>query len=241
MSMRRFPGRGKCDDGLICRCLATARPADVRQLRVLIFAPMTASPKNAHAEKAAVRAVKIALRRKLSEPEAGAAAENAAEHAMQLLGDVAGKIVSLYMPIQGELKLGPLANRLRKAGALLALPRVLSGDEPMTFRAWRADDPLAKGFGGIREPDPSAPLVTPDIVVVPLAAFDRRGFRIGYGKGHFDRTLGPLAREERPLMVGYAFALQEVEEVPRELHDVPLDAVVTETEIIRCNLARIGI
>jgi 5-formyltetrahydrofolate cyclo-ligase len=202
---------------------------------------MTADPAMTAAEKAAVRSIKIALRRKLSDSEAAAAAGHAAGHALQLLGDVAGKIVSLYMPIQGELKPGLLAEKLREAGAILALPRVISGDEPMTFRAWGADDPLAKGFGGIREPDPSAPLVTPDVVIVPLAAFDRRGFRIGYGRGHFDRTLGPLAREERPLMVGYAFALQEVEEVPRELHDVPLDAVVTETEIIRCNLARIGI
>lgn len=193
------------------------------------------------AEKAAIRAVKIALRRKLPDEEIAVASAQAAEHAMHLLGDVAGKIVSLYMPIKGELKPGPLADRLREADALLALPRVISGDEPMTFRAWRKDDPLAKGFGGIHEPDPSAPQVTPDVLVVPLAAFDRRGFRIGYGKGHFDRTLGPLAREERPLMLGYAFAFQEVEEVPRELHDVPLDAVVTETEIIRCNLARMGI
>jgi 5-formyltetrahydrofolate cyclo-ligase len=196
---------------------------------------------NSQAEKAAVRAVKIALRRKLPEIETEIAALQAAEHAMELLGHVEGKTVSLYMPIQGELKPGPLAGKLRAAGAIVALPRVTSDTVPMKFRAWLPDDPLAKGFGGIREPDPSAPEVAPDVVVVPLAAFDRRGFRIGYGKGHFDRTLGPLAREERPLLVGYAFALQEVEEVPRELHDVPLDAVVTEAEIIRCNLARDGV
>lgn len=199
------------------------------------------SPEKTHAEKSAIRAVKISLREKLADDAARGAADKAAEHAMQLLGDVTGKIVSLYMPIKGELKPASLAGKLRAAGAVLALPRVISGDEPMTFREWREDDPLSRGFGGIREPDPAAPLVTPDVVIVPLAAFDRRGFRIGYGKGHFDRTLGPLAREERPLMLGYAFALQEIEEVPRELHDVPLDAVVTEDEIIRCNLAREGI
>ncbi len=193
------------------------------------------------AEKAAVRAVKIALRSKLEDSEATEAAQQAAGHAMQLLGDVQGKAVSLYMPIRGELDPRPLAEKLRAAGAIPALPSVTADDEPMTFRAWSAEDPLEKGFGKIREPAASAPQIVPNIVVVPLAAFDRRGFRIGYGKGHFDRTLGPLARAERPFLLGYAFALQEVEEVPRELHDVPLDAVVTETEIIHCNPARDGV
>jgi 5-formyltetrahydrofolate cyclo-ligase len=196
---------------------------------------------NRQAEKAAVRAVKIALRSQLPKDEAAAAAAAAADHALQLFGDLEGKTVSLYMPIKGELNPRPLAEKLRKAGAIAALPRVTADNVPMAFRAWLENDPLDKGFGGIREPSPSAPEVTPDIVIVPLAAFDRRGFRIGYGKGHFDRTLGPLARGVRPFLVGYAFALQEVEEVPRELHDVPLDAVVTETEIIHCNPARDGV
>jgi 5-formyltetrahydrofolate cyclo-ligase len=202
---------------------------------------MTATPETAHAEKAALRAVKIALRSKLSDGDAEAAAERAADHAIQLIGDVRERSVALYMPIKGELKPGPLAERLRAAGAVLALPRVTSDNVPMTFREWRADDPLEKGFGGIREPDALAPIVVPDVVIVPLAAFDRRGFRIGYGKGHFDRTLGPLERGVRPLTIGYAFAFQEIEEVPRELHDVPLDAVVTEEEIIRCNSAQSGV
>jgi 5-formyltetrahydrofolate cyclo-ligase len=196
---------------------------------------------NRQAEKAAVRAVKIALRSKLPKPDVEAASAAAAGHTLQLLGDLKGKTVSLYMPIKRELDPRPLAEKLREAGAIPALPRVIADHEPMAFRAWLAGDPLEKGFGGIREPSPSAPEVVPDVVIVPLAAFDRRGFRIGYGKGHFDRTLGPLARGERPFLVGYAFALQEVEEVPRELHDVPLDAVVTETEIIHCNPARDGV
>jgi 5-formyltetrahydrofolate cyclo-ligase len=198
-------------------------------------------PENRQAEKAAVRAVKISLRGKLPESEAAAAAQSAAGLALQLLGEVRGKTVSLYMPIRGELDPRPLAAKLRDAGAITALPRVTADNEPMAFRAWLPDDPLHKGFGGILEPAETAPEVAPDILIVPLAAFDRRGFRIGYGKGHFDRTLGPMARGKRPVLVGYAFSLQEVDEVPRELHDVPLDAVVTETEIIHCNPARDGV
>lgn len=185
--------------------------------------------------------MKIALREKVPKGDARKAAETAAEHALQLLGDVRGKTISLYMPIKGELDPLPLGDKLRARGATIALPRVRSHNEPMSFREWRNDDPLAKGFGGIREPDHDAPEITPDILIVPLAAFDRRGFRIGYGKGHFDRTLGPLERTVRPFTVGYAFAFQEIGEVPRELHDVPLDAVVTETEIIRCNPAQGGV
>ena len=185
--------------------------------------------------------MKIALRQKQTNDDARNAADSAAEHALQLLGDVNGKTISLYMPIKGELDPLVLGEKLRATGATVALPRVHSDNVPMSFREWRKDDPLNKGFGGIREPDENAPEVTPDILIVPLAAFDRRGFRIGYGKGHFDRTLGPLERTLRPLTVGYAFAFQEVEEVPRELHDVPLDAVVTETEIIRCNPAQGGV
>jgi 5-formyltetrahydrofolate cyclo-ligase len=196
---------------------------------------------NRQAEKTAVRAVKIALRSKLPGAEAALAAQSAASHAVQLLGDVTGKTVSLYMPIRGELDPTPLAPVLRSLGAAIALPRVTAEEEPMAFRAWAPEDRLHKGFGGILEPAETAPEAVPDIVIVPLAAFDRRGFRIGYGKGHFDRTLGPLARGRRPFLVGYAFALQEVDEVPRELHDVPLDAVVTETEIIHCNPARDGV
>jgi 5-formyltetrahydrofolate cyclo-ligase len=185
--------------------------------------------------------VKIALREKLADGDARKAAQNAAEHALQVLGDVGGKTVSLYMPIKGELDPLVLGEKLRAGGAKVALPRVRSGNEPMSFREWRKDDPLKKGFGGISEPDETAPEVTPDILIVPLAAFDRRGFRIGYGKGHFDRTLGPLERTVRPFTIGYAFAFQEIGEVPRELHDVPLDAVVTENEIIRCNPAQGGV
>jgi 5-formyltetrahydrofolate cyclo-ligase len=186
------------------------------------------------ARKAAIRTRNIAARRALSDDEKAAAAEANAAHALQVIGDVAGRVVALYMPIQGEVKPGVLAERLRRAGATVALPRVADANVPMHFREWRVEDPLDKGFGGIREPDVDAPAVVPDVVIVPLSAFDRRGFRVGYGQGHYDRTLGDLARERRPMTIGYAFAFQEVDEVPRDLHDVPLDAVVTEREIIRC-------
>ncbi|MGQ4273480.1 5-formyltetrahydrofolate cyclo-ligase [Terrihabitans sp. B22-R8] len=194
---------------------------------------MTLDPESSKALKAELRNRNIAARRALPKEDALAAAERAADHAMHLIEHAEGKVVALYSPVQGELKVAPLAERLRAAGAKPALPKVADPEVPMHFRLWLDQDPLEKGFGNIREPDVDAPAAVPDVVIVPLSAFDRRGFRVGYGQGHYDRTLGALAREERPLTIGYAFALQEVDEVPRELHDVPLDAVVTENEIIR--------
>lgn len=194
---------------------------------------LTSDPEASQAAKAALRTRNIAARRALPKEEALAAAERAAEFVMHLLDPVAGKVVALYSPIQGELKVAALAERLRAAGGKPALPKVADPNIPMHFRLWLEDDPLDKGFGGIKEPSVDSEAVVPDAVIVPLSAFDRRGFRVGYGQGHYDRTLGALAREERPLMIGYGFALQEADEVPRELHDVPLDAVVTENELIR--------
>jgi 5-formyltetrahydrofolate cyclo-ligase len=200
---------------------------------------LTRDPEAARAEKQKLRTRNIAARRAIPKDEAQAFADRAAEFAMQLIAPAEGKVVALYSPVQGELKVAPLAERLRAAGAKPALPKVADPNIPMHFRLWLDEDPLEKGFGGIREPDVDAPAVVPDVVIVPLSAFDRDGFRVGYGQGHFDRTLGSLAREERPLTVGYAFSLQEAPEVPRELHDVPLDAVVTENELIRIT-ARAG-
>lgn len=184
--------------------------------------------------KAAIRAEKIAARRALSQEEAIDAAEAAARFAFPALEPQAGKTIALYMPIQGEMPPGPLALLLREAGARLALPRVVDPRFPMQFREWLPGDTLEKGFGNIREPSLDAPILVPDAVIVPLSAFDRHGFRIGYGQGHYDRTLGELARNRRPFTIGYAFALQEVRRAPRDLHDVPLDMVVTEAEAIRC-------
>lgn len=197
------------------------------------YPALTADPDTSHAVKAALRARNIAARRALSDEEKAACAQNAADFVMRLIEPAEGKVVALYSPIQGEVKVAPLAERLRAAGAKPALPKVADPQVPMHFRLWLEEDPLDKGFGGIREPDVDAPAAVPDVVIVPLSAFDRRGFRVGYGQGHYDRTLGALAQQERPLTIGYAFALQEVDEVPRELHDVPLDAVVTERELIR--------
>jgi 5-formyltetrahydrofolate cyclo-ligase len=141
--------------------------------------------------------------------------------------------VSGYWPVQDELDPRPLMLALAARGAQLALPVAEARGRPLRFRAWRPDDPLAPGALRIPEPLASAPEVLPDLVLVPMLAFDRRGFRLGYGAGFYDRTLA-LVRATKPVLaVGLAYAAQESDAVPVGTHDEPLDWVVTEAGATR--------
>jgi 5-formyltetrahydrofolate cyclo-ligase len=100
------------------------------------------------------------------------------------------------------------------------------------MRAWNFGEPLASGQWGIREPTPEAPAVAPDILIVPLAAFDRAGHRIGYGAGYFDMTINALRAKKAITAVGIAFAVQEISSVPATERDARLDLVLTERETI---------
>lgn len=115
-------------------------------------------------------------------------------------------------------------------GARLALPAVLARGKSLAFRAWSPNDRLMLGPLGILEPSPAAAEVIPDIMLVPLAAFDRAGHRIGYGAGHYDYTLAHLRKAKPIVAIGLAFAAQEIKTVPALQHDVALDYVLTETK-----------
>jgi len=143
-----------------------------------------------------------------------------------------GAVVSGFSPIKTEFNPVPLMRKLSDAGAALALPVVAGRGLPLIMRAWKFGDEMASGVWGIREPKPEAPEVFPDILLVPLAAFDRAGHRIGYGAGHYDRTIARL-REMKPVTaIGVCFAVQEIERVPATAFDQRLDLVLTENEII---------
>ena len=103
---------------------------------------------------------------------------------------------------------------------------------PLVMRAYRFGDELASGVWGIREPKPEAPEVFPDILLVPLAAFDRTGQRIGYGAGHYDRTIARLRAMKPVTAIGVAFSVQEIGEIPATPFDQKLDLVLTEKETI---------
>jgi len=120
---------------------------------------------------------------------------------------------------------------LAAQGARLALPAVMARGKSLAFRIWSPDDRLMLGPLGIPEPSPAAAEVIPDIMLVPLAAFDRAGHRIGYGAGHYDFTLAHLRKTKAIAAIGVAFAAQEIALVPALQHDVALDYVLTETRV----------
>ncbi len=143
-----------------------------------------------------------------------------------------GTIVSGFMPMKTEINPLPLLRKLGGAGALLALPCIAGRGRPLIMRAWKIGDELKAGQWGIREPLPEAPEVAPDIVIVPLAAFDRSGQRIGYGAGYYDMTLAALRAKKKVTAIGIAFAVQEIPQVPVTERDERLDFVLTEQEVI---------
>jgi 5-formyltetrahydrofolate cyclo-ligase len=188
--------------------------------------PHTTAPPS----KADLRAAALAARGALSSEHRAAAALALAARGLPV--EIArDTIVSGYSPIRSEIDPVPLMRALAAQGARLALPAVTARGKSLAFRAWSAGDRLMLGPLGILEPSPAATEVIPDIMLVPLAAFDRLGHRIGYGAGHYDYTLSHLRKVKPVTAVGLAFAAQEIEAVPALRHDVALDYVLTETRI----------
>ncbi|MGO4871985.1 MAG: 5-formyltetrahydrofolate cyclo-ligase [Roseiarcus sp.] len=148
------------------------------------------------------------------------------------------RIISAFSPIGDEPDALMLLSALAAEGFATALPVTVSRDAPLIFRLWRVGDPTVAGALNIPEPRPEAPAVDPDLLFVPLAAFDRRGHRIGYGGGHYDRTLKRLRAAGPIRAVGVAYSACEVAAVPDETHDEPLDFILTEREWIAARSPR---
>ena len=180
--------------------------------------------------KAELRTAALAERDALSGEQRAAAAQALAERGLPF-EITAGSIVSGYSPIRSEIDPVPLMRALATQGARLALPAVMARGKSLAFRAWSPNDRLMLGPLGILEPSPAAAEIIPDIMLVPLAAFDRLGHRIGYGAGHYDYTLAHLRKMKPITAIGLGFAAQQIEAVPALQHDVALDFVLTETRV----------
>ncbi|QPF85712.1 5-formyltetrahydrofolate cyclo-ligase [Bradyrhizobium genosp. L] len=183
---------------------------------------MHASP-----SKAELRALALAKRDALSDAQRAAAAEALAKRGAPF-EITEGMIVSGYAPIRSEIDPKPLLLTLAAKGARLALPCVNARGQSLTFRAWSPQDRLMLGPLGIPEPSPAAAEVHPDVMLVPLAAFDKLGHRIGYGAGYYDYSFAHLRKTKHVIGVGVAFAAQETKVIPALSHDVALDYVLTE-------------
>jgi 5-formyltetrahydrofolate cyclo-ligase len=181
--------------------------------------------------KNGLRAQAIAQRDALSAARRTEAARAIAAHALPIELPP-GICVAGFSSIRSEIDVAPLMQALAARGAMLALPVVTGEDQPLIFRRWTDDTRLVRGPYGIFEPSPEADEAEPDIVLVPLAAFDRAGHRIGYGGGYYDRTLERLRKLKKITAIGVGFSVQEIAAVPSSDHDARLDLVLTEKDVL---------
>ncbi len=179
--------------------------------------------------RAALRAERLAARLALDPTTLADINRRIESHLATLLADRSPQTLAFCAPVKNEFDARPLVTRLIAQGWRAAMPVVAQPAAPMVFRAWTPDAAMSTDRHGI--PIPAADVrVEPDIVLLPLVAFDACGYRIGYGGGYFDRTLaqripGPAPR---PFAIGVGFELGRVASIHPEAHDIPVDALVTE-------------
>ena len=180
-------------------------------------------------EKRALRLHAAAHREHLHRYADEGAALAALAHFREHIGLTARSALSAYLPVRAEFDPLPVLRYAHAQGCPTCLPVVLGRGRPLSFRRWAPGEPLVDGTFGIAVPPPEAGILEPDLLVVPMLAFDDEGYRLGYGGGFYDRTLA-LCRARTPgtLAVGVAFAGQCIERVPRSAEDQRLDWIVTE-------------
>jgi 5-formyltetrahydrofolate cyclo-ligase len=185
-------------------------------------------------DKPAMRAASLAARGAVATDVAADFATRLADMGPTLAREHNATVVSAYWSIGDEILTLPLLEALAAAGFTVALPVTGKIGHPLVFRRWKPGADMAIGRMNIPSPTPDEPVVTPDLLFVPLAAFDRQGHRIGYGAGFYDRSLAALRAEKKVVAIGVGYAVQEVPSVPSEPHDQALDFVLTERELIAC-------
>jgi 5-formyltetrahydrofolate cyclo-ligase len=182
------------------------------------------------AAKAELRNLALARRAELDPETRAAGSRHATERLRALLRP--GETVSLFWPMRDEIDPRGLMEHVEALGGRVVMP-VVEGRR-MYFRAFGGPESLEAGVFGTSHPHAGQPVLDPDLIIAPLAAFDRSGHRIGYGAGYYDRAIADLKARGRPFrLAGIAFACQEVESVPAEEHDEPLGVIATERELIR--------
>jgi 5-formyltetrahydrofolate cyclo-ligase len=185
------------------------------------------NPDDIVAGKRALRVAAIARRQGLTAIERAEAARRLASIGLPLPSLDAGSAIAGFASLPEELDVVPLLERLHGAGHRICLPVMQGKAKPLAFRAWAPGDVMDVKLWGIREPNPDQPELEPDVLLVPLLAFDRHGWRLGYGGGFYDRTLRAHRTRNPITAIGVGFADQEVDAVPHLDYDERLDGVLT--------------
>lgn len=219
--------RGPAGPRLLCRDQALA---------------IGARPNSTDDIDAAKRALRVAAaeRRRAAAPALAHAGQAARDRFLAAVAVPAGVTVSGFWPLDDEFDPRPLFQALHARGHQVGLPVVVGRGQPLLFRRWEPGMALVPGNFKVMTPPPDVPEVVPQLLLVPLLAFDRAGYRLGYGGGFYDRTLARLRAAGDALAVGVAFAMQEVPAIPRDDTDQPLDWVVTESEAIAIKRRTVG-
>ena len=184
------------------------------------------------APKAELRRAALARRAALPPQARAAFSEMLKTQGVALALKHAARSASAFYPIRDEPDTLALLDALGGRGLNTALPVTGALGTPLVFRRWRPGEPTVPGQLRIPEPPPDAPALDPDLLFVPLAAFDRRGYRIGYGAGHYDLTLARLKAIKPIVTVGVGYGVCEVDAVPCEPHDIAVDYVLSDRELI---------
>ena len=188
-------------------------------------------------EKRAERTRALARRAAAYARHGQAAGEGLARHGLGFLTLTPGAALSGFSAIRDEIDPAPLLKCLAEAGYRLALPVMQGKGQPLLFRAWTPGDAMSPAQWGIAEPLADKPVIEPDVVLVPLLAFDAHGYRLGYGGGFYDRTLLRLRAAKPVVAVGIAYDELKVDAVPHLDYDQRLDWVLTPSGPLRCSRA----
>jgi 5-formyltetrahydrofolate cyclo-ligase len=198
---------------------------------------MSASPPSYQPDPKATLRRQMLSRRKTVHAEKGAAASQAVARRVVEEFLAAGKCVAGYWPIGDELDPRPALEAVIGAGGAAALPVVAGQGQVLLFRQWNRGDPLESGPFGTAHPTPRAEAVTPDVLLLPLIAYDKTGHRLGYGAGYYDRTVQALRDRHAIVVIGLAYDEQEIDAVPAGSHDQRLDAIITDKRAVWFNSA----
>lgn len=194
-------------------------------------APPSQEANNLAAVKAELRSQMLAQRRELRQLESQSA-EGLALQVAKVVKGGEGFVIAGYVAIGDELDPSASLRALEDSGASIVLPVAGGASEVLAFKAWRTGDALEKGRMSTYQPNAKADVLEPDVLLVPLVAFDRYGYRLGFGGGYYDRTLPELRGKKNIVAYGIGFDGQEVDEIPRDALDARLDGIITPSRFV---------
>ncbi len=189
---------------------------------------------NLQEQKKAARADAAAIRKLAHEALGSHAGLALASHEFPVKPEAGKSVVSAFHPFRTEIDTRPLLGKLVADGWTTALPIIMGAGLPLVFRRWFPGEPTISADMNIMRPLDDAPEVEPDVLIVPLLAFDAQGFRVGYGGGFYDRTLAVLRAKKKITAIGVGYSAQQVPHVPHDELDQPVDFVMTETGVLKC-------